>query len=448
MAVVNEITGLKLTKKRAQYLASFPELNPDPIVEVASSGDVTFHNGAAQKVLEDQGMNGEDFSPFLPPDLHVMIQELSQGRAVSLYREVTIKERVFGEAIHLVPQLKTVRIYAHDVTNRKRAEEALRASRLQLSEAMDLAHIVYWDADPVTRTFIFNDPFYAFYGTTAEQEGGYLMTREDYGQRFIHPDDLPLYYQFGEETALRPGPEFVADLEHRIVRRDGEVRHILARTRILKDDSGRIMKIYGANQDITERKQAEEALRDSETTLRSLVNATKESLLLIDPGGKILVANRTIAQRLGRSARELIGASIYEYFPPEVAARRKAEYDKVVRTGQPVHFFDERAGRAHETYGYPVFDNEGRVTRVAIFAADITERKQAEEMLQESERKYRELVEHANSIILRRDISGRVTFFNEYASRFLGFAQDEIIGRNVVGTSCPPPTVRARTWRR
>lgn len=106
MAVVNEITGLKLTKKRAQYLASFPELNPDPIVEVASSGDVTFHNGAAQKVLEDQGMNGEDFSPFLPPDLHVMIQELSQGRAVSLYREVTIKERVFGEAIHLVPHSK------------------------------------------------------------------------------------------------------------------------------------------------------------------------------------------------------------------------------------------------------------------------------------------------------------------------------------------------------
>ncbi len=59
-------------------------------------------------------------------------------------------------------------------------------------------------------------------------------------------------------------------------------------------------------------------------------------------------------------------------------------------------------------------------------------------MLQESERKYRELVEHANSIILRRDISGRVTFFNEYASRFLGFAQDEIMGRNVVGTIVPP----------
>ena len=97
----------------------------------------------------------------------------------------------------------------------------------------------------------------------------------------------------------RPGPELVADMEHRIIRRDGAVRHILARTRILKDDSGRIVKIYGAIQDITERKQAEEALRDSEATLRSLINATRETLLLVDPEGKILVANKTIAQKTG-----------------------------------------------------------------------------------------------------------------------------------------------------
>ena len=60
-----------------------------------------------------------------------------------------------------------------DITDRKRSEEELRASRLRLSEAMDLAHIVYWEVDPVTNTFTFNDPFYMFYGTTAEREGGY-----------------------------------------------------------------------------------------------------------------------------------------------------------------------------------------------------------------------------------------------------------------------------------
>ena len=110
-----------------------------------------------------------------------------------------------------------------DITERTRAEEALRAGRLQLSEAMDLAHIVYWEFDPATHTFAFNDPFYAFYGTTAEQEGGYRMTRGDYAQRFMHPDDLPLYYQFVEQSTLKPAEYF--DLEHRIVRRDEKLTY-------------------------------------------------------------------------------------------------------------------------------------------------------------------------------------------------------------------------------
>ena len=85
---------------------------------------------------------------------------------------------------------------SRDITERKRAEEELRTSRLHLAEAMDLAHIVYWEFDLAAETYVFNDPFYAFYGTTAEREGGYRMTREEYAKRFVHPDDLPLYYEF------------------------------------------------------------------------------------------------------------------------------------------------------------------------------------------------------------------------------------------------------------
>ena len=76
-----------------------------------------------------------------------------------------------------------------DITERKKSEEALRISQSRLSEAMDLANIVYWEVDPADNAYIFNDPFYAFYGTTAEKEGGYRMTREEYFKRFVHPDD-------------------------------------------------------------------------------------------------------------------------------------------------------------------------------------------------------------------------------------------------------------------
>ena len=158
-------------------------------------------------------------------------------------------------------------IYATDVTKRKKAEEALSASQFQLSAAMDLAHIVYWEVDPTNRIFTFNDPFYSFYGTTAEEQGGYGMTRDEYAKRFIHPEDIPLFYRMVQENDARKDREFFADLEHRIIRSDGEVRTIIARTRFVKDGKGRNIRIYGANQDITATKRAEDDKRSLELQL-------------------------------------------------------------------------------------------------------------------------------------------------------------------------------------
>lgn len=148
-----------------------------------------------------------------------------------------------------------------DMTQRKEAEDALRTSQLQLSEATELAHIVYWELDPVTEMIVLNDPFYAFFGTTAEQEGGYVMDSAEYGRRFVHPDDLPLLKKATEERHQCRGREFLYHIEHRIVRRDGEVRHIVVRIRATMDEDGRLVRCYGTHQDITDRKAAEETLQ-------------------------------------------------------------------------------------------------------------------------------------------------------------------------------------------
>jgi two-component system cell cycle sensor histidine kinase/response regulator CckA len=154
-----------------------------------------------------------------------------------------------------------------DITERKKSEEALRISQSRLAEAMDLANIVYWEVDPAENVYVFNDPFYAFYGTTAEKEGGYRMTREEYFKRFVHPDDRPHISPIVAQRIYTSGLEILHDIEHRIIRRDGEVRHILVRSRAVKDKSGRIIKRYGANQDITRRKQSEEERAELEAKL-------------------------------------------------------------------------------------------------------------------------------------------------------------------------------------
>ncbi|MDR2018761.1 MAG: PAS domain S-box protein [Syntrophobacterales bacterium] len=135
-----------------------------------------------------------------------------------------------------------------------------------------------------------------------------------------------------------------------------------------------------SSEDITTRQKAEETLKESEETLRALINATRETLLLIDIQGTVLVANEVVAQRLKTTVQELVGTCLYDYFDPEVARVRKGHFDMVFASGEYIHYADRREGKLFDTYVYPVFSVDGSsVSRIAISAHDITQRAKAEE---------------------------------------------------------------------
>lgn len=165
-----------------------------------------------------------------------------------------------------------------DISERKQIEEALRDSQARLAEAMDLAHLVHWEFDVSTGIFTFNDRFYAMYGTTAEREGGYRMPAEVYAREFVHPDDANLVAEEVKNAIAATGPAYTRQVEHRIVRRDGEIRYIIVRIAITKDAEGRTVKTHGANQDITERKQAEELRRHFTEELEQQVRSRTQEL--------------------------------------------------------------------------------------------------------------------------------------------------------------------------
>ena len=159
-----------------------------------------------------------------------------------------------------------------DITERHLADEALRASEKQLADAMTAARIANWEFDAAKGEFVFNDRYYALLHTTAEKEGGYRMTPEQYGTRFVHPEDNYLVGEsFGRVLASKELHNRVV-LEHRILYADGGVGFVSVRLDAEKDEHGNLLNGYGATQDITDRWQADEALRTSERQLAEAMN--------------------------------------------------------------------------------------------------------------------------------------------------------------------------------
>jgi PAS domain S-box-containing protein len=133
--------------------------------------------------------------------------------------------------------------------------------------------------------------------------------------------------------------------------------------------------------DISERQEAEQALRESRATARGLLDATQESLLLLDKEGIIIAVNQTAARRHQQTPQELIGIDRFDILPQNLRESRKAHFDNVLQTGNPADFEDVRDGMVFHQIYYPVQDKTGAIIGVAIFAQDITARKHMEEDL-------------------------------------------------------------------
>ena len=152
----------------------------------------------------------------------------------------------------------------------------------------------------------------------------------------------------------------------------------------LKSADGKIMGCVVTLTDITERKRAEEALRESEATLRGILDAAKESIWLFGKDGTILMGNATALQRWAKPALDVIGKPFSSMMDPELAEARMTRLLQVFDSGQPLQFEDERSGIRFLHSFYPVTDSEGRVQSVVAFSSDITQRKHDEEALQKA----------------------------------------------------------------
>ncbi len=316
-----------------------------------------------------------------------------------------------------------------DITQRKRAGEILQESETRyrfLFEHNPMPMLIYERG--TLQMLAVNEAFIRHYGYSLEEALALRLTD-------LYPEEEKA--KIAELITRLHGHANVGEWRHR--KRDGSFITIVASSHDLVYQ-GRNARV-AVMTDITERKRAEEALRQSEEQIRLIMENLADLVAVLDLDGRRLYNSPSYRGILG-DPDKLRGTSSFDQIHPEDRARVQQAFKETVRTGigqrLDYRMVDQHGQVRHiESQGSVIRDDRGQVSKVVMVSRDVTERQRAEKARRESEQKYRELVMLANSIILRWSRDGRITFLNEYGQRFFGYTEAEICGRHVVGTIVP-----------
>jgi PAS domain S-box-containing protein len=196
----------------------------------------------------------------------------------------------------------------------------------------------------------------------------------------VHPDDQEMLMDVYEKTLKdQETPDTVA---FRFRTKEGEVKWALGSS-VKMDWQGK-PALMGFVIDTTHQKQAENALRQSEETLRALLDSNSDLALLVDTEGTVLTVNTNAAERYGKNPEELIGTNIYSLMPAEMVELRKRKARELVSTKQPVRYTEKNAGKFFDCSLFSILDDSGNVNCFTVFVKDSTERYQNLEALRKS----------------------------------------------------------------
>jgi len=383
----------------------------------------------------DYDLFGEEVAEFFREQDSVMLEQgetrrneewvkYPDGRNVLLNTLKTPLRGAEGEIIGLLG-------VSRDITELRQQQDIIEESRARMQDAVRTARLGYWEFDVATGNFTFNDDFYALLGTSLKDEGSTQMSAEDYAGRFIVPEQAPVVAEAINAAMETTDPNFTMELESDIIRADnGERRTLAVRLRIEKDEDGNTVKLIGANQDITERKQQQDALDSQRRLLDAIVNNIPSGIFVVEaPSATPIFSNRRAEELLGRGispdANEEHLAEVYEAYKAGTDELYPAAEQPVVRGlyGEISRIDDMEVRRPDgsaillEIAGAPIKDDEGNVVASVVSFEDITERRAQEVALAESRERMQDAVRTARLGYWEFDYaSGNFTFDDDYYS--------------------------------
>jgi PAS domain S-box-containing protein len=318
-----------------------------------------------------------------------------------------------------------------EIEERRRAEEELRESEEKYRTILESIEEGYFEVDLAGNFTFFNDSLCEITGYPRDELMG-MNNRE-----YTSPETAKGMYHIFSKIYDTRKPAIVIDYE--IIRKDGSIRVLEMSASLIQDSGGQPIGFRGVARDITERKRAEEALREGEERFREMAETIREAFWLFDwIEQRVIYVSPAYEEIWGRSIEDLYNRysewadSVY----PDDRSYAKESFARIAQTGggEPREY---RIARPDGTVrwvsdrGFAIKDKDGQVRRIAGIAEDITERKQAEEALRQSEEKYRTALEANPDPVVVYDIEGKVVYFNPAFTRVFGWSLRERLGKKM-----------------
>ena len=380
----------------------------------------------------------------------VTLSAMNRGPA-SLVR-AGLTEKLMLVQLFLVVTTMSVLASAAVLAHKRRLTETLRTAleeaetaRMRIAEdqrwasmAEEIAKVGYWRLDPASGKATWSDEIFRIFGL--DPIAGVPSLRDVVA--CFHPDDQTEFASH-LRSSIKAGTPFAFDL--RIVRTDGDVRHVLAHGAAEHGPDGQIRGVFGALTDVTETKRAEQGLRASEERFRLLADKSNDIILQAtvwpDLSSRVTYISPACERILGYRLDALPSTSADDYVhPDDLEALRRSNRDQALEGpdgARRLNTYRVRHRDGHWVWleGRPTFifdPKTGQVSGMISVMRDVTAQKAADEAIHRSETRYRLLAENATDIIAQFDMKSAISFITPGCERVIGYSASELLGQRLL----------------
>lgn len=327
--------------------------------------------------------------------------------------------RIFGQRIGMELDLQNQQV------QRKQAADELCGSEARLKEAQRIAHVGSWELDLGKKQLMWSEEGYRILEINPnEGVSSYEATLDR-----VHPEDRELVKRVYSNSVQNKTP---FAFMHRLLMPDGRMKWVQCRCETFYDDQGNPIRSVGTTQDISDRVQAEEALRESEAQLKTLTEAIPQMLWTAKPDGALDYVSQQLLDYCGCTSEQLLEWNWADFLHPEDVPGTAEKWEKTCEAGLPYEN-DFRLRRADLSYRWfiaralPSKDETGKIVKWFGTCTDIMERKEAEEKLITQA----QIMDQIHDAVVSTDLEGVITSWNKGAESQYGFTMEEAVGKPI-----------------